>query len=187
MTGMEWPVVSVFSGAMGLDLGLEQAGITPNLAIEVDPYCCLTIRTNRPKIDTWEEDIEKIDGKAIRKRLGNPKDVFLMVGGPPCQSFCPGGKRAALSDPRGNLIYKYLRLIKELGVASSLHEALVPPCEALCCLFLPKVVAERLLMSSHRSEKVKLDVLIASAMPATCEVLASFSYSQLRMTRGVWP
>jgi len=114
MTGMEWPVVSVFSGAMGLDLGLEQAGITPNLAIEVDPYCCLTIRKNRPKIDTWEEDIEKIDGKGIRKRLGNPKDVSLMVGGPPCQSFCPGGKRAALSDPRGNLIYTYLKLIKEV-------------------------------------------------------------------------
>lgn len=44
MTGMEWPVVSVFSGAMGLDLGLEQVGIVPNLAIEVDPHCCMTIR-----------------------------------------------------------------------------------------------------------------------------------------------
>ncbi len=37
-----------------------------------------------------------------------------MVGGPPCQSFCPGGKRAALSDPRGNLILEYLRLISEV-------------------------------------------------------------------------
>ena len=41
-------------------------------------------------------------------------DVYLMVGGPPCQSFCPGGKRAALSDPRGNLIYTYLRLVDQV-------------------------------------------------------------------------
>lgn len=37
-----------------------------------------------------------------------------MVGGPPCQSFCSGGKRSGLSDPRGNLIYIYLKLIKEV-------------------------------------------------------------------------
>lgn len=37
-----------------------------------------------------------------------------MAGGPPCQSFSPGGKRAALSDPRGNLVYVYLRLIDEI-------------------------------------------------------------------------
>ena len=37
-----------------------------------------------------------------------------MVGGPPCQSFCTGGGRAALSDPRGNLIFEYLRLIAEV-------------------------------------------------------------------------
>src|SRR5437588_12996448 len=110
MTGMEWPVVSVFSGAMGLDLGLEQAGITPNLASEVDPHCCLTIRKNRPKMDTWEEEIGKIDGKGVRKRLRNPKNIFLMVCGHPCRSFSCGSKGVALSDQRGNQIYKSLRL-----------------------------------------------------------------------------
>jgi DNA (cytosine-5)-methyltransferase 1 len=108
------PVVSLFSGAMGLDLGLEQVGIEATLAVEVDPYCCSTIRQNRPGIDVWETDIQQIDGNAIRARLQNPKDIFLMVGGPPCQSFCPGGKRAALSDPRGNLIYTYLNLLQEI-------------------------------------------------------------------------
>jgi DNA (cytosine-5)-methyltransferase 1 len=108
-----WPVVSLFSGAMGLDLGLEQAGILTTLAVEVDPFCCATVRKNRPAVDVWETDIGQLDGKAIRARLGNPGGVFLMVGGPPCQSFCPGGKRAALSDPRGNLIYTYLKLVGE--------------------------------------------------------------------------
>jgi DNA (cytosine-5)-methyltransferase 1 len=108
------PIVSLFSGAMGLDLGLEQAGISTSLAVEVDPHCCATIRQNRPGIDVWETDVEQIDGPALRARLKNPDDIGLLIGGPPCQSFCPGGKRAALSDPRGNLIYTYLKLVQEL-------------------------------------------------------------------------
>jgi DNA (cytosine-5)-methyltransferase 1 len=108
------PVISLFSGAMGLDLGLEQAGIHPTLAIEIDDLCCATIRRNRPSVDVWQADVAKLDGQAILNRHKNPKEIFLMVGGPPCQSFCPGGKRAALSDPRGNLIYIYLNLINEI-------------------------------------------------------------------------
>ncbi len=38
-----------------------------------------------------------------------------MIGGPPCQSFSPGGRRAGLQDPRGNLIYEYFRLISEVS------------------------------------------------------------------------
>jgi DNA (cytosine-5)-methyltransferase 1 len=110
----EYTVVSLFSGAMGLDLGLEHAGIHPTLAIEIDDLCCATIRRNRPSVDVWQADVAKLDGQAILNRHKNPKEIFLMVGGPPCQSFCPGGKRAALSDPRGNLIYIYLKLINEI-------------------------------------------------------------------------
>ncbi len=108
------PVISLFSGAMGLDLGLEQAGIQTSLAVEIDGHCCQTIQNNRPNLDVWEADIAQITAKDILARHGNPKDVFLMVGGPPCQSFSSGGKRAALSDPRGNLIYIYLRMIEAI-------------------------------------------------------------------------
>ena len=111
---MRLPVISLFSGAMGLDLGLEQAGIHSTLAVEIDELCCATMRKNRPDLDVWETDINALDSQALLARLGNPKDVFLMVGGPPCQSFCSGGKRAGLSDPRGNLIYVYLKLINEV-------------------------------------------------------------------------
>lgn len=108
------PVISLFSGAMGLDLGLEQVGLETTLAVEVDPFCCATIRKNRPAIDVWQTDIQQIGAEAIRARLRHPKEIFLLVGGPPCQSFCPGGKRAALSDPRGNLIYTYLKIVQEI-------------------------------------------------------------------------
>lgn len=90
---------------------MEQAGLHPTLAVELDGDCCATLRHNRPNLDVWEADIAKIDPAQLSERRRHDGEVFLMVGGPPCQSFSSGGKRAALTDPRGNLIYTYLRLI----------------------------------------------------------------------------
>lgn len=105
---------SFFSGAMGLDLGLEMAGVHPSLAVEIDPWCCNTIRRNRPSLTLLEGDVSNTKGTDLRELTGWQGDVALMVGGPPCQSFSPGGKRAGLKDPRGNLIYEYFRLISEV-------------------------------------------------------------------------
>lgn len=99
---------------MGLDLGLESAGLYSTLAVEVDESCCQTMRRNRPALDVWQTDISDLNDETIRQHRNTSANVFLMVGGPPCQSFCTGGKRAALSDPRGNLIYTYLRLIQQV-------------------------------------------------------------------------
>ncbi len=105
---------SFFSGAMGLDLGLEAAGLAPTLAVEVNPTFCRTIRVNRPNLDLIEDDVSKLTGAMLREHRGFDGEVFLMAGGPPCQPFSSGGKRAALSDPRGNLIYEYFRLIADV-------------------------------------------------------------------------
>lgn len=105
---------SFFTGAAGLDLGLEATGLAPTLGLEIDADCCATLRTNRPSVDTWEIDISKVDAGMLSDRRKLENDVFLMVGGPPCQSFSSGGKRAALSDPRGNLIYTYLALVGQV-------------------------------------------------------------------------
>ncbi len=105
---------SLFSGAMGLDLGLESVGLKPTLVVEKDKYCCETIRANMPDLDLIQGDVSRLTGDHLRSHRNFAGEVFLMVGGPPCQSFSPGGKRAALSDPRGNLIYEYLRLISEI-------------------------------------------------------------------------
>jgi DNA (cytosine-5)-methyltransferase 1 len=107
-------VWSFFSGAMGLDLGLEAAGVAPTLAVELDPVCCSTIRLNRPGLTLLEADVRQLHEADLKRARRSAGDVFLMVGGPPCQSFSSGGKRAALSDPRGNLIYEYLRLVTEV-------------------------------------------------------------------------
>ena len=112
---MAWAEIwSFFTGAMGLDLGFEQAGIQPTFAVELDDWCCKTIRLNRPTVDLIQADISRVAAGDLLRHRGRPAEVFLMVGGPPCQSFCPGGRRAALSDPRGNLIYSYLKLVGEI-------------------------------------------------------------------------
>ena len=100
---------------MGLDLGLEAAGLKPTLANEINSQFCETIRANRPLMPLIEGDIAALSGSDLRKHCRFDGDVFLMVGGPPCQPFSSGGKRAALNDPRGNLIYEYFRLISEVS------------------------------------------------------------------------
>ena len=40
------PVISLFSGAMGLDLGLERAGLEIAVAVECNPYAVATIKAN---------------------------------------------------------------------------------------------------------------------------------------------
>jgi DNA (cytosine-5)-methyltransferase 1 len=105
---------SFFTGAMGLDLGLEQAGVGATLANEIDPLFCKTIRLNRPSLDLIEGDVSTLSEGDLRRRRKWDGEVYLMVGGPPCQPFSSGGRRAALSDPRGNLIYEYVRLIADV-------------------------------------------------------------------------
>jgi DNA (cytosine-5)-methyltransferase 1 len=100
---------------MGLDLGLEKAGIKCILACEFDRACRKTIEANRPDIallgDIWEysaSDIRKAAG------LSTKDDIELMVGGPPCQAFSTAGSRQGFKDERGNALLKYVNLITEL-------------------------------------------------------------------------
>lgn len=105
---------SFFSGAMGLDLGLEAAGIAAEIAVENDPWCCKTIRKNRPKVRVYEESITSISYEDLMRAAVKKPEPLVMAGGPPCQSFSSAGNRAALNDPRGILIFEYFRLIKEV-------------------------------------------------------------------------
>lgn len=105
---------SFFSGAMGLDLGLEQAGLTPTLVNDTDKNCIATIRLNRPELQVMPESITNLTAKKLYKLRNFDGEVHMIVGGPPCQSFCSGGKRTSLADPRGNLIYEYLRIVREV-------------------------------------------------------------------------
>jgi DNA (cytosine-5)-methyltransferase 1 len=104
--------LSFFSGAMGLDLGLEQAGFKILLACEIDDACRKTILKNRPKT-ALVGDLSTYTPGDIRKAAGLSEndDIDLMVGGPPCQAFSTAGKRKGFNDDRGNILLTYLSRI----------------------------------------------------------------------------
>lgn len=107
--------LSFFSGAMGLDLGIEKAGFQVRLACEVDKYCRQTIALNRPNTALLG-DINQYTAEQVRRAAGlsDLDEIDLIVGGPPCQAFSTAGKRQGLGDERGNVFLKYLDLALEL-------------------------------------------------------------------------
>jgi DNA (cytosine-5)-methyltransferase 1 len=107
--------ISLFSGAMGLDLGLEAAGIATALCIESDRWSCETVRANRPDLPLLEGDIRGITVPQALAKAGLRQDaVFLICGGPPCQSFSTAGRRQSIDDPRGRLFRDFVRFIEAI-------------------------------------------------------------------------
>jgi DNA (cytosine-5)-methyltransferase 1 len=107
--------LSLFSGAMGLDLGLETAGFSPALSLDSDAWACATMRANRPLLPVIQGDIREWDGAKLCHRAGiAPEDIVCIVGGPPCPSFSTAGRRQSFNDPRGEVMFDFLRIIGEL-------------------------------------------------------------------------
>lgn len=107
--------LSFFSGAMGLDQGLEKAGIHLLAACEFDKACRRTITANRPDIGLLG-DIWKYSTNDIRTAAGlnRDDDIDIIVGGPPCQAFSTAGARRGFEDVRGNAFLRYIEIILEL-------------------------------------------------------------------------
>ena len=106
----EYPSISLFSGAMGLDIGLGQSGIDIRIGQDFDRSCVETMLANRhPSLCG---DIRGISPdqllEAARLKVG---ETFLLCGGPPCQPFSTAGKRLGINDPRGSLFMEFIRMI----------------------------------------------------------------------------
>lgn len=131
--------LSFFSGAMGLDQGLEKAGFNIRLACEADKTCQATIKANRPDIPLIG-DILNYSADDIRKIAGISGDIDLIAGGPPCQAFSTAGARRGFEDTRGNVFLTYINLLLELrpkyivieNVRGLLSAALKQPPEENC-------------------------------------------------------
>jgi DNA (cytosine-5)-methyltransferase 1 len=115
-------VVSLFTGAGGLDIGFEAAGYDVRVAVESDKACCDTLRLNRPTKAIIQKDIREVTHEEILSagRI-RPGSVTAVIGGPPCQGFSQLGKRNP-NDPRNFLYREFLRIVEGLRPTMFLME-----------------------------------------------------------------
>lgn len=99
------PIISLFTGAGGLDLGFEEAGFNVVWANEFDKDIWETFEKNHPKTKLDRRSICDIDVSDIPDCVG-------IIGGPPCQSWSEGGAKRGMRDERGRLFYEYIRVLK---------------------------------------------------------------------------
>lgn len=108
-------VLSFFTGAMGLDLGLEEAGLETILACEFDKWSRATISHNKPEIpllgDVWNCNAENVREAA---GLSESDEIDVIAGGPPCQAFSTAGNRKGFEDVRGNVFLHFIDLAMAL-------------------------------------------------------------------------
>ena len=114
-SGKTKKAISLFSGVLGLDLGIEKSGFEIVACIENDATCVKTIKLNRPELKVYENDINLIAPNDILKDLDlKVGEVDLIVGGPPCQAFSTAGHRRSFDDFRGNVIVRFLDYVREI-------------------------------------------------------------------------
>ena len=135
------PIVSLFCGAGGLDLGFSQAGFRPVLAVDHDPAACRTFEHNHAQCRVLKRDLATAPRRYIVDRLSELPNYVApvgVIGGPPCQAFSVGNVHKKDDDPRSLLPRHYAThlavLRKEfdidfflfenvLGLGSKNHEA----------------------------------------------------------------
>lgn len=107
---MELKAVSLFSGAMGLDIGLQQAGIRTVLAQDCDQSCAQTAEANGFRC--LGGDVRRHSVDDVLQASGTKKgELFLVCGGPPCQPFSTAGPMKGMNDPRGSLFMDFARMV----------------------------------------------------------------------------
>lgn len=121
-------IISLFSGAGGLDLGFKQAGFQVIWANEYDRTIWNTYKSNHISyLDT--RDIRMIASEEI-------PDCEGIIGGPPCQSWSEAGALRGIDDARGKLFYEFIRILRDKqpkffvaenvsGMLADIHQAAV--------------------------------------------------------------
>ncbi|MDA8166077.1 MAG: DNA cytosine methyltransferase [Desulfobacteraceae bacterium] len=124
---LKYKAISLFTGAGGLDLGMEAAGFETCVAVEMDGDCVSTLRANRdwPVIP---RSIHTITSDELLKTGGiEPGEADLLIGGPPCQPFSKAGYWASgdakrLDDPRAGTVSAFLRVLRDTRPRAFLME-----------------------------------------------------------------
>jgi len=102
---MDKRIVSLFSGAGGLDKGFENAGFDIIWANEFDSTIWDTFQYNFPDIFLDKRSIRDVPSADVPDCIG-------IVGGPPCQSWSEAGSLRGINDARGQLFYEFIRILR---------------------------------------------------------------------------
>jgi len=116
--GLDLPkVVSLFSGAGGLDLGYRDAGFSLAFAVDNSPFAIKTHHRNFPATKSVAADLVKLRPSGVLRHLASvlsPGESIGVIGGPPCQGFSRANTRSVASDPRNRLPLLYLEIVEKL-------------------------------------------------------------------------
>ena len=114
-------VIDLFCGAGGLSLGFKQAGFDVILGIDAWEDAIITYKHNIGA-DVICEDITKLTPlDALKEHNIDPKEIDVIIGGPPCQGFSLSGKRL-YDDPRNKLYKAFVEMVKAVRPAIFLME-----------------------------------------------------------------
>lgn len=114
-------IVSLFSGAGGLDLGFHQEGFEIAFAVDRMAAAINTHKLNFPKTMSLTGDIthRNVDtGRLdvldeIANALADGEAIGI-IGGPPCQGFSRANPKSRADDPRNQMPTFYLEIVEEL-------------------------------------------------------------------------
>lgn len=139
------PVISLFTGAGGMEIGLEKAGFPTSVCVEINSDCRETLKKNRPHWLLFDDecsrtagDIRSIKATEILARGGLKRgDAALVTGGAPCQPFSNIGMKRGKDDPsNGDLFLEFVKIVKGVlpnafifenvaGIAQTKHNEVV--------------------------------------------------------------
>jgi DNA (cytosine-5)-methyltransferase 1 len=112
-------VISLYTGAGGMDYGFEAAGFDTAVTLEVDHDSCETLRRSRPTWQVIERSIFDVPTQDLLEVAGVKRgEADILIGGPPCQPFSKSGywvrgDSRRLNDPRADTLGAYMRVVKE--------------------------------------------------------------------------
>jgi DNA (cytosine-5)-methyltransferase 1 len=130
MSDLKPTVISLFTGAGGMDEGFKAAGFDVLACMDIEQWACDTLRANNPNQTVigppeFSGNIKQITPKAFEQHTGiKPGQADVLIGGPPCQPFSQAAAQRFLKDDdkfkrkgfkdeeKGTLLFDFIEYIK---------------------------------------------------------------------------
>lgn len=117
MLKKRYSAISLFSGAGGMDYGMEKAGIKPLVAVEIMKEASSTYHANFPNTLLLNDDVNHV----MNELSAYKGSVDIVFGGPPCQGFSVAGKMDP-NDERSKLIFTFLDVVGKVSPKAFIME-----------------------------------------------------------------